>query len=275
MLTLVDSLDSLLVMREWEVFEEMVERVRHDLSFDRDVSVSVFEANIRVLGGLLSAHQLAVTLSHSKLVSYDGEVLLEKAVELADRLLPAFDSPTDIPYHVVHLQDGVLEDVSSGTCPAAGGSFLLEMGLLSRLTGNPIYANKARRATNAIWKRKSKLNLVGSMIDVESGKWLQTHTGIGAGIDSFYETMFKGMIDMIIMISTNRGVMSTYVLAYVFLGDDTLHDQFIEAYEAVHDHSVIEVRILWYIIIKSSFEDKYDQQSHITVIKTTPSTIPS
>lgn len=207
MLTLIDSLDTLLLMREFQRFNEALVMIHRDLSFDKDVSVSVFETNIRVLGGLLSAHQLSLTLGHAHNITYDGSFLLHKAVDLADRLLPAFDTKTGIPYHVVHLQHGVQTEgataggtttgtrgTSSQTCPAAGASFLLEFGLLSRLTGNKTYADKAHKATLAIWTRRSKLNLVGSLIDVQTGRWLQAHTGIGAGIDSFYETMFKGIL---------------------------------------------------------------------------------
>jgi hypothetical protein len=137
MLTLIDSLDSLLVMREFQRFNEALVMIRSDLSFDKDVSVSVFETNIRVLGGLLSAHQLSVAVGSANNITYDGHFLLDLAVDLADRLLPAFDTPTGIPFHVVHLQRGVQRaEVSSQTCPAAGASFLLEMGLLSRLTGD-------------------------------------------------------------------------------------------------------------------------------------------
>lgn len=193
MLTLIDSLDSLLVMQEYTRFNEALVLIQRDLSFDKDVSVSVFETNIRVLGGLLSAHQLSNKLRQAHNIAYDGFFLLEKAVDLADRLLPAFASATGIPYHVVHLQKGLQKElVTSRTCPAAGASFLLEMGLLSQLTGDTKYVNAARDATEAVWSRRSALNLVGAMIDVESGRWLQSHSGIGAGIDSFHETMFKG-----------------------------------------------------------------------------------
>ena len=71
---------------------------------------------------------------------------------------------------------GVNKSESQVTCPAAGGSFLLEMGLLSRLTGKPEYEQAARRATKALWERRSSIGLLGSMIDVRSGKWLQTHS---------------------------------------------------------------------------------------------------
>lgn len=56
------------------------------------LQVSVFETTIRVLGGLLSAYDL----------SGDG-VFLNKARELGDRLLGAFDTPSGIPYGHVDL----------------------------------------------------------------------------------------------------------------------------------------------------------------------------
>ncbi len=70
------------------------------VTFDQDVRVNVFEANIRVLGGLLSGHMLAEkATSESRLtVKYKGE-LLDVAYAFGRRLLPAFDaSPTGLPY---------------------------------------------------------------------------------------------------------------------------------------------------------------------------------
>ena len=50
MLTLVDSLDSLIVLNEYQVFEDAVKMVIRGLSFDTDITVNLFEANIRMLG---------------------------------------------------------------------------------------------------------------------------------------------------------------------------------------------------------------------------------
>jgi ER degradation enhancer, mannosidase alpha-like 1 len=64
------------------------------MSFDMDVRVNVFEANIRLLGGLLSGHLLAEDPRFGGLPGYQGE-LLDLAYELGLRLLPAFlESPT-------------------------------------------------------------------------------------------------------------------------------------------------------------------------------------
>lgn len=49
-LTLIDTLDTLVVLGDLEEFEHAVKLVIRDVSFDNDVVVSVFETNIRVLG---------------------------------------------------------------------------------------------------------------------------------------------------------------------------------------------------------------------------------
>ncbi len=67
------------------------------MSFDVDLKVNVFEANIRLLGGLLSAHLLASdsTLGLMRM-PYHGQ-LLTLATDLGDRLMEAFEaSPTGL-----------------------------------------------------------------------------------------------------------------------------------------------------------------------------------
>jgi mannosidase alpha-like ER degradation enhancer 2 len=105
-LTLIDSLDMLAVLGNRTEFTRAVGLLKEHLSFDIDISVSVFETNIRVMGGLLSAHVLASDASLRLMPSYDG-CLLDMALDLGDRLLPAFDTPTGIPYGTVNMRNGV------------------------------------------------------------------------------------------------------------------------------------------------------------------------
>ncbi len=58
-LTLIDSLSTLAVLGNATEFTRAVRWLETNLSWDIDVRVNVFEANIRALGGLLSAHVLA------------------------------------------------------------------------------------------------------------------------------------------------------------------------------------------------------------------------
>ncbi|GAM43514.1 alpha mannosidase-related protein [Talaromyces pinophilus] len=222
--------------------------------FDLDSKVQVFETVIRGLGGLLSAHLFAVgdlpirgynpsaeatdyakawdksifsSSKHSKGIVwsngfiYNGQ-LLRLARDLADRLLPAFYTPTGLPYPRVNLRHGVtfyenspLSKDNPGqktddrqkyttryqskpevteTCSAGAGSLVLEFTTLSRLTGDGRYEDLAKRAFWAVWLRRSEIDLIGAGIDAETGNWVAPFTGIGAGIDSFFEYAFKAYV---------------------------------------------------------------------------------
>jgi mannosidase alpha-like ER degradation enhancer 2 len=103
--------------------------------------------------------------------------------------LPVFDSPTGLPYVDVNLRTGKTRGVESN--PAETGTLLLEFGTLSRLTGKPVYYDKAKRALVETYKRRSKLGLVGASINVETGNWIDPESHISGGIDSYYEYLWK------------------------------------------------------------------------------------
>ena len=52
-LTLVDTLDTLVVLGRIDEFAKAVNLTLKDVSFDRDIVVSVFETNIRMMGLVL------------------------------------------------------------------------------------------------------------------------------------------------------------------------------------------------------------------------------
>jgi len=76
-----------------------VARVIRDVNFDSDIVVSVFETNIRMVGGLISAHILSEIIQEKfkRMEWYSGQ-LLTLAKELGYRLLPAFNTSTGIPH---------------------------------------------------------------------------------------------------------------------------------------------------------------------------------
>jgi len=178
LITAVESIDTLLLMGFNEEAYETIEYISSHLRFDHDMDVGVFEVNIRVLGGLLSAYQLTL-----------DKRLLSLAEDLAKRLLPAFDSPTGMPYTHVNLKTHKAHGHLSN--PAEIGTYIVEFSALSRLTNNPIYFEKAKRALVKLYRSRSELDLVGSKIDVVSGKWIDTTSHIGGGIDSYYEYLYK------------------------------------------------------------------------------------
>ncbi|WOK99416.1 alpha-mannosidase I MNS4 [Canna indica] len=226
-LTLIDSLDMLALLGDRERFGAAVEWISRNVRFDIDKTVSVFETTIRILGGLLSAHLIASDYSTGmKIQSYDNE-LLHLSVDLAERLLPAFDTPTGIPFGSVNLLRGVDENESKITSTAGGGTLTLEFGVLSRLTNNPVFEQVTKNAVRGIWARRSKINLVGAHINIFTGEWTQKDAGIGTSIDSFYEYLLK---------------------AYLLFGDEEYLFVFQEAYKAAmrylhHDPWYVEVNM--------------------------------
>ncbi|XP_030030126.2 ER degradation-enhancing alpha-mannosidase-like protein 3 [Manduca sexta] len=214
-LTLVDSLDTLVVMGDFSEFSNALKLVIKDVSFNQDIIVSVFETNIRVLGGLLSAHILADSLKSEVPVLqwYSGE-LLRMAEDLGKRLLPAFNTSTGIPHGKINLRHGMRGlSESRETCTACAGTMILELAALSRLSGNPVYEQKAHKAMDRLWKiRHRTSDLMGTVINIHSGDWVRKDSGIGAGIDSYYEYCLK---------------------AYILLGDEKYLARFNRHYNAI------------------------------------------
>ena len=181
LLTPMDAFGTMKIMGLNKEAKEDKDLILSKLSFDKDISVQVFEINIRMLGGLLSAYQL------------DGDKrFLDLAVDLANRLMPAFDSPTGMPYRYVNLKTGATSDSISN--PAEIGTLILEWGTLSKITGNNIYYQKAKRALEEVFKRRSAIGLVGTFINVNTGEWTNTDSHISGAIDSYYEYLLKGWL---------------------------------------------------------------------------------
>jgi len=91
-LTIVDSLDTLIIMDLKEEFAEAKSWVEKDLNFEKNRFVNLFESTIRVLGGLLSAYHLS-----------GDKIFLVKAEDIGERLIGAMNSPSQIPFSDVNL----------------------------------------------------------------------------------------------------------------------------------------------------------------------------
>lgn len=194
-LTLIDALDTLAVMGNFSEFRRVAELIGTRANFEANINVSVFETNIRVVGGLLSAHLLSRKAGVKLEPGWPcNGPLLRLAEDMAKRLIAAFDTPTGMPYGTVNLKYGVPEGETSITCTAGIGTFLLEFGTLSRLTGDPLYEEVAMNAIKALHYYKSSIGLVGNHIDVLTGHWTAQDSGIGAGVDSYFEYLAKGTL---------------------------------------------------------------------------------
>jgi mannosyl-oligosaccharide alpha-1,2-mannosidase len=179
-LSLIEALDTLWIMGLDEEFRDGVEWVKANLDFDVDGEVSVFETSIRLVGGLLSAWHAC-----------DDPVLLRKARDLADRLLPSFAaSPIGIPHRYINLRTGALR--GRETNPAETGTFIPEFGFLSRATGDDRYRAAAKRALVSMFERRSKIGLLADKIDCITGEWKSRRATIGPPSDSYYEYLWDG-----------------------------------------------------------------------------------
>jgi mannosyl-oligosaccharide alpha-1,2-mannosidase len=132
--TLVDSLDTLQIMGMQAEYEEAlmyVEKV--DFAHTRSYSIPLFETVIRYLGGLLGAYDM----SNGK-----DTMLLDKAKDLADMLMGAFDTVNRMPLLRYDWRPRSARQnlrASEDSCLAEMGTLTLEFTRLAQLTGNHTY----------------------------------------------------------------------------------------------------------------------------------------
>jgi hypothetical protein len=179
-LTIIEALDTLYVMGLDDELSDAVRWCEQNLDFDIDADFQVFEAIIRVVGGLLSGYHAT-----------GRPALLRLARDLADRLLPAFTaSPTGAPYRFVNLHTGAVSGPVNVL--AEIGTNVAEFGDLSRLTGDPKYVRASKRASAAVVARRSTLDLVGTSMNVETGAWVNSTATVDPPVDSFFEYLWDG-----------------------------------------------------------------------------------
>ncbi len=177
-LSLVEALDTLWMMELDEEFQEGVDWVKTSLDFNIDGESQVFETNIRLVGGLLSAH----------LASGDP-VLLDKAKDLADRLMKAFEaSPYGLPYRYVNLKTGAVRDPETNL--AEIGTYATEFGVLGRLVGDDRYYAAAKQAMKHALDRRSDIGLMAANLHAETGEFISRNASIDVYADSFYEYLW-------------------------------------------------------------------------------------
>lgn len=182
--TIIDSLDTLYIMGFTEEFKNSTEYIVSEFDFKKPVSVSVFETTIRCVGGLLSAYELG------------GDTrLIDKAKELADLLLPSFNSGSGLPYGRINLETGATSNHkwARGSVLAEIGSMQLEFQYLSKLTGDEKYASVSFKALEYVLNAEKPIKgLYPTFIDTNTGKWKNPGIyTVGPLADSFYEYLLK------------------------------------------------------------------------------------
>ncbi|XP_020103237.1 mannosyl-oligosaccharide 1,2-alpha-mannosidase MNS1-like [Ananas comosus] len=181
--TLVDSLDTLYIMGLEDEFRKARDWVANSLDFEKDYEASVFETTIRILGGLLSAYDLS-----------GDDVFLEKAKDLADRLLPAWNTTSGIPYNRINFAYGRAHNpgwTGGDSILADSGTEQLEFIALSQRTGDPKYQQKVENTIKQLQKIYPKDGLLPIFINPHSGTPSYSTITFGAMGDSFYEYLLK------------------------------------------------------------------------------------
>lgn len=187
--SIVDGIDTLYIMGLDEEYRAARSWIEENLDFNKDIDLSVFETNIRYVGGLLSIYALT-----------EDAMFLRKARQIADKLLPAFDTPSGIPYSIVNMRSGYARNHDwsyNSAILSEFGSMHLEFIYLSYLTGDQKYKNKAFKIRDTIKKASPRNDgLYNNYMNTDSGQWLPrpTHISIGALGDSFYEYLIKAYV---------------------------------------------------------------------------------
>ena len=194
--SIVDALDTLLVMNLPKEYDLARQHVR-DIDFrligggrsaygSADGRIPVFETAIRYLGGFVSAYDLS------------GDVLMrDRAEELAQLILPAFDTVTGVPVGRIKLATAAAEPypITSGSVILAeAGSLLLEFTRLWQVTGNRTYFDRVQRTTDWLDRNMTAAGRIETLFPVMIYPERNISYGsisFGGMADSYYEYLIK------------------------------------------------------------------------------------
>merc|ERR1712223_633811 len=178
-------MSTLYIMGLDEEFEKGRKWIEESFDFNRvHVDVSVFETNIRFVGGLLSAYAFT-----------GDDVFKNKAVHVVDKLLPAFHTQSGLPYGQINMKSGVARNGWKGqSILSEFGTLSMEFTYLSDITGDKKYVNAIDRLQATIFNYNAQGNKDCSFPlfwNTETGRSASSHTSLGAFGDSFFEYLIK------------------------------------------------------------------------------------
>ncbi|KAM3465746.1 hypothetical protein MY5147_006165 [Beauveria neobassiana] len=197
---IIDSLDTMMLMNLTSRLEHAREWISNSLTWDQHQDVNTFETTIRMLGGLLSAHYLSTEYPELAPIKEDdpgkpGEDLyLEKAADLAGRLVGAFDTQSGIPYASVRLDDakGIPSHGDMGASSTAEATTLqLEFKYLAKLTGETNYWDIVEKVMAVVDDNNMPDGLMPIYIYPANGEFRGENIRLGSRGDSYYEYLIK------------------------------------------------------------------------------------
>ena len=184
-LTIVDSLDTIYLMNLQDEFNEARAWVDTKLNFEVDKFNNLFEMTIRIMGGLMSAYQLS-----------GDPMFMEKALDIGNRMMPAFSTQSAIPFSDVNLKamKGRSPHWTSDSSTAEVATLQLEFRELSRQTGDARYDKAVSKISEIIHGQSKMDGLVPIYISTQTGSFVGSTYTLGARGDSYYEYLLKQWI---------------------------------------------------------------------------------
>lgn len=192
---IVDALDTLIMMNLTSRVQDARRWIHTSLQYNQDHDVNTFETTIRMLGGLLSAHYLSTKYPDLAPIRDDDEgspgedLYIEKATDLADRLLGAFESSSGVPYASVNLNTsrGIPSHADGGASSTAEAtSVQLEFKYLAKLTGEAEYWKTVEKVIQVVDDQQMEDGLLPIFINPESGQFRGENIRLGSRGDSYY-----------------------------------------------------------------------------------------
>lgn len=160
-------MDTLWIMGLKDDFRKGREWIDQNVNLDNVQSdISVFETNIRFVGGLLTCYAFT-----------KDKMFLERANHIAEKLLPAFNTPKGLPNALINPKTGYSKNygwASSGSSILSEiGTLHLEFVYLSDLTKNPIFKEKVFHIRNFLNGMHKPNGLYPNYINPKTGRWGQ------------------------------------------------------------------------------------------------------
>lgn len=161
-------MDTLFIMGLMDHFKEGRDWIEKNLNISNiNAELSVFETVIRYVGGLLSCYAFT-----------KDEIFLKKAIEISNKLLPAFDTPTGLPHALIIPSSGRSKNyewASKGySILSEVGTMSLEFGYLSALSGDQTYFNKIERIRDLLDSLNKPDGLYPNYIHPKTGRFGQS-----------------------------------------------------------------------------------------------------
>ena len=181
--SIIDAMSTLHVMELHGEFERAQAWVVENMTFSAESAqtISFFETTIRVLGGLLAAHDLT------------GRALfLEKAEDLGARIAPVFQgTASGLLNNRASLPMTQPSEEPCEVALAEAGTNLIEFGTLSERTGNETYRILSETGMRFLYGKYPEAPLLGASVNRRSGQIVDNRITLGAPTDSYFEYLLK------------------------------------------------------------------------------------